>query len=182
MADLHAYRVGALYLPGRTSWPEGTDYSYRSGGHELRLFWRSPSASEVRNVKSGPASFALSIHGPVIFLLYRFGGMPWSDQPFTIHLVPEDQRAVPPPTGISEGRALLTTILVDASTGIVRVLRALSWSPAFTAAMHLAIREQDAAGWPGQAAYDRALADTYRHYPTADALLATARSRTEGGR
>lgn len=182
MPDLHSYRVGAPYLAGRTAWPEGVDYNYRSGAHELLFFWRSPSAREVRAVKSGPASFALAVHPPAIYLLYRFGDMGWSDQPFSVHLVPEDQRTVPPPAGVADPHALLTTILVDAATGLVRVLRVVTWSPAFTAALHLAIRDQHAAGWPGDAAYNSAVLGAQARYPTSDALLATAIARTDGGR
>src|SRR5262249_790742 len=112
---LHAYEVGALYNPARTSWPEAVQYNYRPGSPALLLFWRQPGAREVRAVKSGTASFALTTVGPVLFLLYRFGDMAWSDQPFSIHLVPEGERGVPPPTGTSEAHAVLTVILVDAA-------------------------------------------------------------------
>jgi hypothetical protein len=38
MSNLHAYEVGKPYDPRRRSWPEGADYNFREGAHELRIF------------------------------------------------------------------------------------------------------------------------------------------------
>lgn len=178
-----ALRVGSAYLPGRTRYPEAVQYLYRAGGHEL-LFWlRSPTRDEVESIRRGQAWFALYVEQPLIVLLYRFdSAIDWSDAPFSIHLVPPDQRALPAALGeAEESRALLQIVLVDADTGIVRALRQLTWSPAFTAVVHAAIREQAAKPWD-VAAYDRALAALYQRFPTSEALLRAAVARTEGGR
>lgn len=184
MAELHEYRVGAPYLPGRRSWPDGTSlFSVGPGGYELACFLARPTAREVRAYRAPtPCSFALAVHEPVLFLLYQFGALRWSDAPCSIRLLPDDRQALPETAGLAEPHALLTVILVDAATGIIRVIRALTWSPAFTVAIHLAIRAQLAAPWPGPAAYDRALAALYRRYQASEALLETATARTEGGR
>ena len=180
---MYRYVVGQPYIPGRTSYPEAIQYNYR-GGHELLAWLQSPTAREVRDWRQGVAQFALYVEQPVIVLLHRFGDQPWSDSPFAWHRVPEDERHLPP-TGqemeMREPRALLQVTLVDADTGIVRVLRAVSWSPAFTAAVHLAIHDQAAAPWDSDA-YDAALAAIYARYPATTDLLAAATSRTEGGR
>ncbi|GIW06340.1 MAG: hypothetical protein KatS3mg060_1145 [Dehalococcoidia bacterium] len=180
--DWHLLQVGAPYLPGRTRYPEAVQYTYRAGGHELLLWLSSPSPREVESIQRGRASFALSIEPPLIVLLYRFApAITWSDAPFSIHLVPPAQRVLPPPLGqAEESRALLQVILVDADTGIVRALRQLTWSPAFTAAIHAAIAAQATMTWDAQA-YDAALRQLYQRYPTSEALLSTATARTEGG-
>lgn len=184
MTPLHALRVGAPYVAGRRSWPDGTSlFNVSHGGYQLVCFLAHPSAREIRQYRSPtPCRFGLAGHGPVLFLLYQFGELPWSDSPYTVHLLPPDQRQVPDTAGLVEPHALLTVTLVDAATGLVRVLRAVTFTPSFTAALHLAIREQAAQLWPGPAAYDAALAEVYRRYPTSADLLATAIARSEGGR
>lgn len=190
MSDLHELRVGQLYIPGRTSYPEAVQYNYRSGGHELLMWLANPRESEVEAVRAGPCQFALLTWRDVIFFLYRFehlrGGIPWSDAPFSIHLVPPDQRTLPAPLSEiahdpDEARALLQIILVDAGTGIVRALRAVTLSPAFTAALHAAIRAQAERPWPGDAAYDAQIQAAYAAYPSTRQMVKAAQSRTKGG-
>jgi hypothetical protein len=175
-------RVGAPYIPGKTSFVEGVQYNFRSGEHELLMWLGSPSRAEVDDIRRGQAEFALVVRPPIIFLMYRFGkAITWSDSPYSYWMVPEDQRRVPDTTGMTEPHALLSVILVDAANGLVRGLRAVSFSPAFTTALHLAIAEQAATPWVSQAAYDQALADYYRRYPSSAAMLREASSRTQGG-
>ena len=188
MPEPHVYAVGRPYIPGRTAYPEATQYTYDAGGHELLLILSRPSAREVSAIRSAEAEFALVVDGDLIVFLYRFGdGLPWSDQPYSWHLVPPERRRLPPSSeeiGLSpsaEPRALLAVILVDADTGIVRALRQITLSPALTTALHLAIRDQAARPWPGQAAYDLQLARLYARYPTTDALVSVARARSLGG-
>lgn len=161
MSGEHRYRVGEPYIAGRVGWPERVEYNFRGGGHELRMFLPGLRAREVRAVRQEPAEFGLLVEGDVLLFLYRFGAaIPWGDAPYSWHLVgrhdPSEQ-ILPPEPGSAEQRALLTIILVDADSGIIRALRALTLSPAFTRALHAAIREQAARPWPGDAAYDRQL-------------------------
>lgn len=180
---MHELRVGQPYHPGRQSWPEVAQYQHRGGGHELLLCLACPTGTEVEAVRRGEAEFALYAHEDLIVLLYRFGaagrGIPWSDAPYSWHLVPAGERALPPDVAGNE-RALLTVVLVDAATGIIRALRVVSWSPAFTAAVHAAIRAQAARPW-SEAVYDAALDLLYARYPTTGALLERAVARTTGG-
>ena len=175
------YQVGKPYIPGRAGFPEGVEYNYRAGEHELLFFFRSPPRAQIKALRTGECEFALVVEGPVIFLMYHFGeAINWSDAPYSWHLVPEDQRALPAPEG-PDRRALLQIILVDAASGLVLALRAVTFSPAFTRGLHAAIRAQAASRWVGQAAYDAALADIYRRYPTSAHLLRCATLRTRGG-
>lgn len=165
------YRVGELYHPTRRSWPEVALYQYRGGSHELVLFLPRPTSREVRAVRQGLASFAFYADQNLLVLLYAFGdGLPWSDAPFSWHLLPEAERVLPPETR-GEERALLSVVLVDAETGIIRALRVVTLSPTFTRLLHDAIREQAARPWPGDALYDAQLAALYQRYPSTTALL-----------
>jgi hypothetical protein len=180
-------QVGKPLVPGRTAWAEQADFNYYDAGAELRLFFRAPTAAEAAAVRAGPCDFALVPSGDVLFLLYRFGRagavVPWSDAPFSWHLVPEGRRRLPPAPGAlgPETRALLRVILTDAATGLVRVLRAVSLAPDFTRALCAAVAAQAAAPWYGPAAYDHQLAEAYRRWPSSEALLAAAVARCAGG-
>lgn len=178
--DLHVYTVGKLYHPERTRWPEVTEYAYRDGGHQLRLFWRNLTPSVVRAVAKGPIHFGLLVRPPVVWLLYRIdGACDWSDAPYSIHLEGPDAPAPPDPE-LGADRALLTVILVDADTGLVRALRGVSSSPPFTAALHAAIRAQAAAPFD-RAAYDAAVRRDYAHFPQTAAMVREAVVLERGG-
>lgn len=163
---MHKYQVGKPYTE-RARWPELAQYNYRGGEHELVLFLNSPTENEVRAVKNGNADFALFVERSLIVLVYQFGdGLPWSDAPYNIHLVPPEQRAVPPTLSNGE-RALLHIVLVDASNGIIRAMRVIAMPPEFTQALHRAIREQEAMPFT-RSGYNGELEGLYARYSSAD--------------
>ena len=177
---MHAIAVGKPYNEDRLQWPEEAFYQCRAGEHELVLFFNGITPGERQAVKKGKAEFGLLVRQPVIWLLFRFGnGVPWSDSPYTIHLVADpDQRKLPQdPHG---KRAFLTTILVDAGTGITRAIRATTLSPDFSGMLYTAIRGQYAAKFD-QEAYAAAVAEGYRLYPTTDDMLKGAAVIETGG-
>lgn len=178
----HKISVGELLVSGKTSWPQTCEYNYYHNGHELRLFYATPTEKEVEGVKKGECEFAFLADGPVIFVMYRFGQAPWSDTPYSWHLVPDDMKpAMPTSPQTAETRAILSVILVDALTGIVKALRAVTFSPHFTHLLHAAIAAQASTPWVGRKAYDEHLAACYRKWPTATSMLRDARERTRGG-
>jgi hypothetical protein len=178
---MHQYQVDQLYHPDRRSWPEGAVYQYRGGGHELLLFLESPTAAEIEDVRRGPVEFALLVVPPTIVFCYRFAGIPWSDSPYTIHLVPVEERLGVDDPVLEESRALLTVILVDAGDGVIRALRVISFSADFTDALRQAIREQAGAPWLRKAVYDQAIERIYRQYPSSERFVAAATARCRGG-
>jgi hypothetical protein len=173
--------VGKPYNPNRQEWHETVQYNFRGQHHELVLFFNSPSSREVEAVKRGSSEFALTVEPPLIVLCYRFGdGIPWSDAPYSYHLVPADERGLPVQVDAASGsRAFLLVLLVDAETGILRAIRQVSFSPEFTDQLHRAIREQALSTWD-EAEYDLALSDLYRYRSTED-LVKTALVRCSGG-
>ncbi len=173
------YQVGQPYSPTKKHWPEGVDYNYRAGQHELSIFMRTPSAGEIQSIETGPARFALAIIGDIIFFCYRFGSGPWGDCGFSIHLVPEEKRRLPPPPASNTERALLTTMLIDAETGILKVIRATTFSPRFTQRLHKAITEQAGKAFPPN--YDAQGEAVYRRYTSAELAKNMAQARCRGG-
>jgi hypothetical protein len=177
--------VGQQYSTSRTTWPEGAEDNYTRGGHELRLFFKSPRPGEVEAVRKEPCEFAVSVEGTSIILQYRFGDhprrrIPWSDAVFSIHLVPARHRCVPAADANPEARAALQVLLIDADTGILKAMRYRTLSPEFTRTLESAIRAQALQPWPGQMAHRRALQTLFARSSTQD-LLRRAVARTHGG-
>jgi hypothetical protein len=174
---MHIYEVGKLYHPGRTSWPETATYSFRGGQHELLLFYERPTEREIEDVRKGQADFALYVKDPVIALCWRFSVGDWSDAPYSWHLVPEAERILPQDLKGETERILLHVILVGAHDGRIKTMRAVTFTPGFSHALHVAIREQANSPWE-QAAYDLALTNLYGSLSSTDLVsLATARCR-----
>lgn len=176
---LYPYRVGELYSPNRTRWGEGTEYNWRANIHEIRMFFSQPLPSEVQAVKNGEATFGLVIKEDVILLVFKFGSLPFSDAPYTIHRVPEQERTLPPLLTRPTERHLVTIFLVNADTGILLAIRQVSFSHDFTEALHQAIREQ--ADRPfDQVKFDRQLRSLYSQYQSKD-LMKLAIAKCKGG-
>ena len=162
--------------------PEGGFFNWTAGGAELLLSFRGASAQEVEAVRQGECEFALATAPPAVWLLYRFGdALPWSDAPYTVHLLPEAQR----PDALfftgPEQRLLLQVILVDAASAKALALRYVTLSPEFTRALAAAVQAQSVAKWEGRDAYDRQLQAAYSRYAQTADLLAAATVRTKGG-
>lgn len=172
------YEVGKLFS-SRTSWPEMAQYHYMAGEHHLHVFMRQPSEIEVKATKTGMAEFALVVEQDIIFLLYQLSPIPWSDAPYSWHMVPADQRTLPADVPQGKG-ALLTVMLIDATTGIIKAIRAVGLGTNFTNTLHAAIRDQAARSFD-QPRYDEQLNRTYARYPTTDLLLSRAVARYRVG-
>lgn len=150
--------VGEPYDLSIKEWPEGSHYNYDSGGHWLHYFFRNPSEVERVSVQNRPAQFGLYIQGPVIFLLHKFGDMPWNDSPYSCWLVPEEHRKLPDIN--DQDHAFLRTVLIDTATGVVAALRALTVSVEFTRRLHEEIVLQSMKSWD-PALYDAVIQTTY---------------------
>lgn len=175
---MHKLSVGELYAAGKTRWPETAQYNYRGGMHELVVFASTPTPEEIESVRAGRADFALLVKAPVLLMLYKFAPrIPWSDAPFSVHLVPDGERSLPPDP-VGEERANIQAILVDAATGVVKAIRLLSLSPDFTAALHRAIRAQSQIPWVPQV-FDATLQQLYRDQ--SKELAERADKRCRGG-
>jgi hypothetical protein len=183
---MHRLEVGKPYDPSRRAWPEGADYNFRAGGHELRLFMTRLSPKEVAAVKKGRVGFGLLIEIPELFVISRFYGPDDQvvlsfDCSYQWHRVSLPERTAPPvwEEAPPQIRAICTVILVEASNGLVAALRAVSFSPEFTLAFHRAIADQAASPY-NAAEHDRAVAAITRQFTT-DELWERCKVRCEGG-
>ena len=149
-----------LYNPERTSYPEAEHLRLGPSWCELVRYWSSPSQDEIDQHR-GTAQFAVVEAEPDLLLLaYKFGSLDWSDTPFQAHRMRPDEQGVP--VGDPGDELLLTTILVDADTGIIRAIHLSVLSPDVADTLRHAVRAQlnapfddTAAGRKLGAIYDR---------------------------
>lgn len=174
------YRVGELLHRGRRAWPEGSQFSFGPGGHELSLFHQKIDDELVDGVRRGPAEFALIVVAPVIVLAYRFGeSIQWNDVPYSWHLQPTAMRFVPASVVAPETRSLLWITLVGAGDGIIHAQRGVTLSPPFTRALHEAIRTQAMCAFRPEEC-TKAISRIFLKYPRTVDRLAIASVRTMG--
>ncbi len=142
--------VGKPYHPDCRVWPEGADYNFRDGTHELRVFLPRASKEEIASVENGPIEFGLLCDLPDLFVLARFHDKRSQqlvmafDCPYSWHRVASEDRTDPPAWEEvnPSARAVVSVVLMEATTGIVLALRMCTYSPEFTRALHRAIAEQ----------------------------------------
>jgi hypothetical protein len=176
-----ALEVGQAYDPHRRRWPEGADYKFRGGAHELCIFLDGASPTEVQAIESGPVEFGFFAEPLGLFLVARFGRSLLFDCSYHWHRVAAADRTLPPPVeDVSpELRALVSIILVEASTGLVLVLRTVTLSPEFTRSLHRAIADQ--VGAPYDPARHQRWADGMVGRYTTNQLWTLCTMRCEGG-
>lgn len=165
--------VGKPFSDKRTKWTDGSfEYRYWSGNHLLQLCIASPSESDIEAFRSGRVDIGLYVESNVIFWLFRIEGvMDWSDQGFSVRLLPESEQDTPP---ISDaGRIPLTLVLVDADTGLVTALRMVTYSPHFTRLFYRAMQRQKDAQFDPKLHREK-VAAIYQRFPNSKALVRSA--------
>lgn len=139
---MHGIRAGDPLQLGVTGFEEGTHYNYTMGGHSLVLSVKDPSPSEIAAVKVGDAVFGLTTREEAIFLICRFGRLPWRIAHYNWWINPLLAR----PDASSDARVIrditLATVLVNASNGIVCALRSVRLSPEFSFLLLSAVEAQ----------------------------------------
>ena len=164
------FEVDKPFEPGKTNYPEGVKFDFTEGGPVLLLFFAGPTEEEVEAVRGG--AFRIGFleggiiednrhKGVIIFLLFRFGDLPWMDAPFSIHLA---QYKTPAEVEERLGYGL-QVLLIDANTGILKVIRLVGLGAEWSRNFRQAMLEQETAGFDWRA-YDAEIQRTYKMYRT----------------
>jgi len=180
----HELKVGELYHPDRTEWPEAVEYNYFSGTHELRFLLKNPSRYIIEVIRKMPVQLGLYLQGDIILLVYKF--IDYKKQlvpvngysPFSIHLVPESLRTLPHLPEDGEHTEELRIHLVDAETGILRAARSISLSAEFSASLCTAIIDQG--GVPLTDDYNDRLLEIDKKFPDNESLMENCKVRCAG--
>lgn len=126
---MEAIRVGLPLVPGVLGYEEGVHYNYTFCGHTLRMAMAEPKRAEIQAVQRGQAVFALARREDAIFILSRFGDLPWKAAHYNWWINPPVLR---PDAWIDmerlKGGLTVGVCLVNASDGIVAALRAVRLS------------------------------------------------------
>jgi hypothetical protein len=184
--QFHEYFVPQICVVGEhfnkdiNIWPEATIFDYTAGGCHLLLSYKHPTTKE-KNAFSGPVQFALLYKYDLLFLLFKFGDMPWQDAPYSYWLVPEDIRPDPEEDMNKSGnRLLVSCFFINSATGILEEMRALTFSPDFTTRFLECVEEQ-AQNPMTVKEQSLAVARINNQYPTPKSMVKDATVKCRGG-
>jgi hypothetical protein len=173
-------RVGRLYDPAITRWPERISYQARGRAQELVVFLDSPTARQVEGVELGRVELGLVVRRPVLLWLVRIvPGLGWSEAEINWHRLPEAERELPPAPAGGE-LPLLHVLLVRANGGEIAARRTMPLSAAVGTTLERELRRQAGSRWD-QARYERRLGDLRSRYPVTEQMLTLLRVRCASG-
>lgn len=165
LIELHAIEVGKPLQPGKTGYQEASWLDYTETGPILLMAVNNPTTKEIEAVRSGRIELALYERGPVLWFLYRIRGFgPWSDCPFSIRLYDGMRRMFDWSEEIEDGMGLgLQIVLIDAGTGIVKVLRLIGLETRFSRTFRAMILRQVERAFD-KAAYYQEIDNVYANF------------------
>lgn len=138
--QLRHLEVGQLFEPSVTHYNEGVKFDFTQGGPILLIFFEHPTAKEVESIRSGKFTMKFYDTDNIIFMFFKFGSLNWMDAPYTVHLSQ--------PFGFSKELKQenigfgLQIYLVDAATGILKVIRLIGLGHEFSSLLRDAILKQ----------------------------------------
>jgi hypothetical protein len=162
----------------RTPIKEGAFFDYDELGPVLRIFLDDPTQTEIQSVLRGKCQFKLVICDQVIFLMAKFADMYWLDAPYSIRLLPADQRKLCSEYVEGKRYGLMVT-LYDTHTNDQCGTRLVTWNPHFSAMFHSSVKSQLAGDFSRQK-YEETIRNTYSSL-TSSQLCSMARAHTKGG-
>lgn len=166
-------KIGDLFAPGVTSWPERFEYRVFGQGqqHMLQICASKLDDKQLQAFHRGQMHVGLYLSRGVAFFLFRIEGFfDWSDQAIHMQLVHPEDRGLPDE---SPGYQVVSIVLVECETGIVRGIRVVTLSPHFTRLFAKALRAQMTATFD-LATHQAIIADVYKRFPHSRQLVKAA--------
>ena len=117
-------RTGDTFHHGASEFLEGTHFNFTIGGRSLILSVRGPDSRHIREINNGDVVLGLALRAQVLFVLAKFGQLPWNVGHYNWWINPPIIR----PDPITEAEALndvrpMGVVLLDADSGIVKTVR-----------------------------------------------------------
>lgn len=156
--------VGKPYQAGLKRISEGFVFVFNQSGGVLKIVFDSPLDSEIKEIKDGKIKLGLIEEKGIIFLLFKFGHLPWMDTPYNVTLSQpyELQELADEKTGYA-----VQIILIDGMTGIVKALKLIELPHEMSKRLKELVENQRKAPLPD---YDAVLNKLYSTYDTIDFL------------
>ena len=103
-------------VPDTIGRPDSLLFDISNTGAELRFLISDPTSREREQIKEGqPLHIKATEFKDCLFMLFKFGDLPWADAPYNVHLSPRLTRF---PESFPEGKGLpLTMLFYDTTTG-----------------------------------------------------------------
>jgi hypothetical protein len=157
-------KVEKPYHAGLKRIPEGFTFFFNQGGGFLQIVFDSPLDSEIKEIKDGEIKLGLIEEKGIIFLLFKFGHLPWMDTPYNVALSQpyELQEITDEKTGYT-----VQVVLIDGMTGIVKALKLIELPHEMSKRFKELVENQRKAPTPD---YEAILNQLYSTYDTIDFL------------
>lgn len=163
---MHVLRVGSPYIEGQTEHIECVEYNYRSRAHAIKVSVANLTERELDCLAAQSLRFFLGWHADVrmIMLSMATNDEDYFNMPYTWHLVPSNERDVPDLK--KSYSALVSLVVIEATTGIVKVLRLITWPSNFVTRINYSIAAQTAVRWTPHLAqlYDKKIEQLFNDY------------------
>lgn len=164
---MYKLEVGKPFKEGATFYQEGIRFDLNDDGMDLVIYYSKPSSKEKEDIKKGNFKCGYLVDKNVILMFFKFGQQDWMDASFTIHKAVNLTKLDEIPDG--QGYSLKVH-LVDASTGVLKVMRMIGLDTTFSRAFRNDALKQKEMDYSG---FDETLNRLYRH-PT-DELVKNAK-------
>ena len=170
---------GKEFIEGVRSWPEGPLVAYNVAGCHLLLLYRNPTESERKEFYE-TARFALFYKYGTVFLVFKFGNMPWQDAPYNYSLDSGDRHDPQAHLDGPGNRLFMNCFLINAATGILEEMNVMTVSPEFTRRFLECVKEQ-AESPVTHEEHRRRIAQIYGQYPMPKSMVKDALVQCRGG-
>lgn len=162
---MYVYEVGKPLQAGITKYEECVKFGFNQQGADMVIFFHSPTAIEVESIRTGKIELGFCEKDGIIFFLSKFAELNWMDAPYTVHLSqPFEFMEISENIGFA-----FTIILVDASTGLVKVIRHIGMSHRLSVELKAASLRQKQMPFKKKL-YDQKVKQIYKNYTTNDLI------------
>jgi hypothetical protein len=171
--------AGEEFIKGVRSWPEGPVIGYSAIGCHLLLLYINPTEMEKKEFCE-TVKFALVYKYNTIFLVFKFGNMPWQDAPYNYSLDRGDRHDPQEHLNGPGNRLFMNCYLINAATGILEEIHVMTLSPDFTRRFLECVQEQ-AENPTTHEEHARRVARIYGQYRTPKVMVKDALIQCLGG-
>jgi hypothetical protein len=141
------FQTGDLFEEGVVSYKEGIQFDFSEIGCTILMTLDNPSYDETRDVRHGDLTLALVEIDEVIFIVVKFGDFLQVEAPFNINIsqlrtLNGDNKKLSAELTNDKGYSLVI-FLVNASNGMIRVIRQVKLSNQFSKEFKAAVERQN---------------------------------------